>query len=297
MNPLLVEGERHEKEAAAERVQFYAPLVSAGPVGAAPRLLDVGCGNGYSISEWHRLGFRVVGVDVDPYRLSRWVQEHPSGTPLVLADAQHLPFRRGVFDCVVSSGMIEHVGVVEASHPYRISALPGRDAARLSVVRELLLTAAPGAHVLLDCPNGMFPVDFWHGDRVGAFRLHAIPDVLLPSFQDFLAWGRACGSSALLIPVGRRLRFRQVGHRWWGRLLSTPVRFLMSHLDRLASRGITGLPSRLSPFLIVRLGGAGKAASTSRPNPACSGLATLAADARGYAAQQAHSVASDALPT
>lgn len=256
MNHLLTEAQALEKAAAVERVEFYAPLISRGPAGVTPRLLDVGCGNGYSIPEWRRLGVRVVGVDVDPYRLSRWVQEHPAGTPLVLADAQHLPFRRGAFSCVVSSGMIEHVGVAEASSPYRIRALPQRDDARLRVVRELLATAEPGAHVLLDCPNGMFPVDFWHGDRVGAFRLHAIPDVLLPSFRDFLAWGRACGSSVLLLPVGRRLRFRQVGHRWWGRLLTLPMRAFMAGLDRLIRRGVTGFPSRLSPFLVVRLAGA-----------------------------------------
>ena len=253
MNHLLAEAQSLEKAAAAERVEFYGSLISNAPVGGAFRLLDVGCGNGYSIPEWRRLGVSVVGVDVDSYRLSRWVQEHPAGAPLVLADARNLPFRRGAFSCVVSSGMIEHVGVAESSNPYHVRALPNRDEARLSVVRELLAAAAPGAHVLLDCPNGMFPVDFWHGDRIGAFRVHALPDVLLPSFKDFLAWGRACGASVLLLPVGRRLRFRQVGHRWWGRLFTVPMRAFMAGLDRLTHRGVTGLPSRFSPFLVVRL--------------------------------------------
>lgn len=266
MSNLLVEAEGLEKAAASERVEFYAPLVSRGPVDGSIRLLDVGCGNGYSIPEWRRLGLGVVGVDVDSYRLSRWVQEHPAGTPLVLADAGHLPFRRGAFSCVVSSGMIEHVGVAEASTPYRIRALPHRDEARLGVVRELLKAAAPGADVLLDCPNGMFPVDFWHGDRVGAFRLHAIPDVLLPSFQDFVAWGRACDSPVQLLPVGRRLRFRQVGRHWWGRLFTAPMRALMAGLDGLTRRGLTGLPGRLSPFLVVRFAG-GPAHGIETPAP------------------------------
>ena len=255
MNHFLAEAQGLEKASAAERVAFYAPLISHGSAGGASRLLDVGCGNGYSIPEWRRLGVHVVGVDVDPYRLSRWVSEHPAGTPLVLADAQRLPFTRGAFSCVVSSGMIEHVGVSETSSPYRITALPHKDMARLGVIRELLATAAPGAHVLLDCPNGSFPVDFWHGDRIGAFRLHRIPDVLLPSFPDFRAWGRSIGSSVLLIPVGSRLRFRQVGRRWWGRLFTGPMRTLMNCLDRLTRSGLTGLPSRLSPFLVVRFVG------------------------------------------
>jgi SAM-dependent methyltransferase len=254
MSHLRVEAEGLEKAAASERVQYYAPLVSSGPVSAGRRLLDVGCGNGYSIPEWRRLGFGVVGVDLDLYRLSRWVEEHPAGTPLVLADAGHLPFRRGAFHCVVSSGMIEHVGVAESPNPYKIRALPGRDESRFRVVRELLSVAAPDGQVLVDCPNGMFPVDFWHGDRVGAFRLHSIPDVLLPSFQDFLAWGRNGGFSVSLVPVGRRLRFRQVGRHWWGRLFTAPMRAFLSVLDWLVSCGVTVLPGRLSPFLVVRLG-------------------------------------------
>ncbi len=264
MSHLLVEAENLEEAAASERVQYYAPLVSSSLTGGPSRLLDVGCGNGYSIPEWRRLGFSVVGVDLDPYRLSRWVQVHPPGTQLVLANAQHLPFRHGSFDCVVSSGMIEHVGVSEAPNPYRITALPGKDESRLNVVRELLRAAANGAHVLIDCPNGTFPVDFWHGDRVGAFRLHAIPDVLLPSFRDFRSWGRVCGSSVLLVPVGSRLRFRQVGRRWWGRFFTIPMRIFMACLDYLASRGATALPGRFSPFLVVQLIGAAQPVSLRR---------------------------------
>jgi SAM-dependent methyltransferase len=253
MSNLLVEAEALEKAAAAERVEYYASLSCENRNPAECLLLDVGCGNGYSIPEWHRRSFRVVGVDIDPYRLSRWVREHPPGPPLVLADAQRLPFPRALFQCVVSSGMIEHVGVQEQPNPYRIRALPSKDVLRLSVFEELLSVVGPGGEVFVDCPNGMFPVDFWHGDRVGAFRLHAMPDVLLPSFRDFLGWGRTCGASVSLVPLGQRLRFRQVGRRWWGRLLRGPMRVLLSLLDGLVRWGISGLPSRLSPFLVVRL--------------------------------------------
>ena len=112
----------------------------------------------------------------------------------------------------------------------------------------------------------MFPVDFWHGDRVGAFRLHGVPDVLLPSFRDFVAWGQACASPVQLVPVGRRLRFRQVGRHWWGRLFTAPMRALMAGLDHLTRRGRTSLPSRLSPFLVVRFAG-GPAARRATPTP------------------------------
>ena len=140
---LLREAEALEACAATERVAFLTKLFGDGsrPAGC---LLDVGCGNGYAVKEWSGRGLDAVGVDISLYRLSRWVGEHPaSNRPFVIADATALPFRNGVFDRVVSSGMIEHVGVEESSMPYTVVAQPGREEKRRRVVAEIARVADP----------------------------------------------------------------------------------------------------------------------------------------------------------
>lgn len=246
----LALAERHEQAAAAERVEYYAALVAAervpGPV------LDLGCGNGYAVDAWRATGTHAVGVDNSRYRFSRW-RSMQRGRSLVLADAARLPFRPGVFGVVVSSGMIEHVGVAESTPPYRVAALADREARRAGVVREALRVVASEGVLYLDCPNGQFPVDFWHGNRVGAFRLHPVPDALLPTLTDVRGWLAGTGATVRLMPIGRRLRFRQIASRWWGRLFRAPVQAVVVALDSLVGRLADRILSPFLPFLVLRV--------------------------------------------
>jgi SAM-dependent methyltransferase len=142
---LLAEAEALEARAATERVAFLIRLFGD-ESHAGQRLLDVGCGNGYAVREWSGRGLVAVGVDISLFRLSRWVGEHPaSNRPFVIADATALPFRNGVFDRVVSSGMIEHVEVEESSTPCTVVAQPGREEKRRRVVAEISRDAGPTA--------------------------------------------------------------------------------------------------------------------------------------------------------
>ncbi len=69
-------------------------------------VLDVGCGDGgYLESLIEKSGIRAFGVDIVPFK-------HRSFC-FVKADAQHLPFREGVFDVVYSLGVIEHLSSTE----------------------------------------------------------------------------------------------------------------------------------------------------------------------------------------
>lgn len=250
---LLAEAEALEERAASERVAFLTKLF-VDESRAGQRLLDVGCGNGYAVREWSDQGIDAVGVDISLYRLSRWVGEHPtSNRPFVIADATALPFRNGAFNQVVSSGMIEHVGVEESSMPYTVVAQPRQEEKRRRVVAEIARVADAGATVLIDWPNGSFPIDFWHGDGLGAFRIHGVPDALLPSFGDLRRWAGRCGCRATLRPITGRLAFRQVGNRWWGRLLAPMMRLYLGCLDGLTRVGMGRVTAFFYPYLVVEI--------------------------------------------
>lgn len=248
---LLREAERLEKEAAAWRVSYYSKRLP----GDAKRLLDLGCGNGYAVTAWRSIGVQAFGVDISRYRLARWVAEHRERRPLVLADARSLPFRPGTFDVVISSGMIEHVGVRESSNPYTVHAEPDQDESRAQVVGELSRIVRSGGVSYLDFPNGTFPIDFWHGDQVGSLRWHGNPDALLPTFRDVVRWALGAGLTARLEALTGRLAFRQVGRHWWGRFSAAPVALLLRFLDRVAARGWHRLPAVLYPYLVISLRG------------------------------------------
>jgi SAM-dependent methyltransferase len=86
----------------AEYVQFVLRRVDR-PGG---RLLDVGCGGGWSSYLFARLSFDVTGMDLNPASV-----EAPPAANLRFAqgDARALPFDDGAFDVVASYQALEHV--------------------------------------------------------------------------------------------------------------------------------------------------------------------------------------------
>jgi SAM-dependent methyltransferase len=242
VNSLLHAAEELEGGAACERVSYLQGL---GVLGSS--VLDVGCGNGYSIRELRQRGFVAVGVDYSFYRMSRWIAEGRADRHLIVAAAAALPFATGRFETVISSGMLEHIGVDEEAAPYRITALPDKHRVRAATITELLRVSA--GPLVLDFPNGWFPVDFWHGDSLGAFRVHRVPDALNPSLGELRSY--LPGSRVTVLPLRDRLRFRQVSRKLWGRILAPVVRFTLRMLDRVP-RG-SHLLSFLYPYLVVRV--------------------------------------------
>ena len=78
------------------------------------RVLDIGCGWGRDLLALARAYGECWGIDVEPGSLlyaKKLVEERglSSKVRLVLAEAEHLPFRDGVFDFVNASAVIEHV--------------------------------------------------------------------------------------------------------------------------------------------------------------------------------------------
>ncbi|HEU5082331.1 MAG TPA: class I SAM-dependent methyltransferase [Acidimicrobiales bacterium] len=73
------------------------------------RILDAGCGPGRVGGELHRLGHRVVGVDIDPVLIEAAEQDHPGPTWLVDDLATFDLPSRGIdegFDAVVCAGNV-----------------------------------------------------------------------------------------------------------------------------------------------------------------------------------------------
>ena len=104
------------------------------------RLLDLGCGTGYSTLRLAQQGYRVNGIDISDKFLGETDAKVASGLEYCVGDALELPFHDATFDAVSSFDMIEHVS----------------DAGQvLSEVNRIL---RPGGRVVFVCPNYCSPV-------------------------------------------------------------------------------------------------------------------------------------------
>jgi SAM-dependent methyltransferase len=118
----------------------------------ARRILDVGCGEGFTMRELREGGVQaaMVGIDFSPAALAWNQAHHMAQSPLNVADVQHLPFRDQCFDLVLCLEVLEHLPD---------SALG---------LRELLRVARD--YVLVSVPHEPFfrGANFLRGKHVGA---------------------------------------------------------------------------------------------------------------------------------
>jgi SAM-dependent methyltransferase len=230
---------------------YYLPLLRAA---GARRVLDSGCGNGEAVDVLLAAGFDAWGHDLSAFRKWQWGTRERRDR-LVVADGLKLPFPDGFFDAVISSGVLEHIGVAERGGPgfYEVAPLPDRDERRRAFLAGLARVLAPGGTLYLDFPNGAFPIDFWHGTRAGGARWHSPAEGFLPKVGEIVA---LAGTLDPLLRVSvrsphRRLRFNQVGAHWYGRLGRAPMAAFYS---LTAVPGFTWLAgTALNPYLTLSL--------------------------------------------
>ena len=84
-------------------------LAIAATLPAGSRILDVGCGNGFPITDaLANTSHRVVGLDSSAGMLAHFRANLP-GTPVVRGDVRRCPFSAGAFDAAVSHGVLFHL--------------------------------------------------------------------------------------------------------------------------------------------------------------------------------------------
>lgn len=124
-----------------ERILEY-PFVFQNLDGVAGRILDIGCvGSGLTVSLASR-GFRVVGVDYNPYPFV-----HPN-LSAARADAMRLPFRSASFGVVLAVSVVEHIGIGHYGDPEA-------ERGDLATVREIARVIRPGGRALITVPFGV----------------------------------------------------------------------------------------------------------------------------------------------
>jgi SAM-dependent methyltransferase len=117
---------RGPQEQLAEQFEF---TIRAG-LGAATRLLDVGCGTGALVAAAiERLGVRGWGVDASHQMLEKARERHVRGAAFKRAQADNLPFRDGWFDAVMMRLVVHALGCrrpAALSEAHRVLAPGGR---------------------------------------------------------------------------------------------------------------------------------------------------------------------------
>src|ERR1019366_7545228 len=240
----------YENENSGPRVEDYSlPLLRST---GARRVLDSGCGNGESVDVLSAAGIEAWGHDLSAFRKWQW-RSRMHRDRLVVADGLRLPFPDGFFDAVVSSGVLEHVGVRERGGPgiYEVSPLPDRDARRTAFLAGLVRVLAPGGTLYLDFPNGAFPVDFWHGPSAGSARWHSPFEGFLPNVTEIAALAKRLEPPAASPSVRRTVgcSSTRLGANWYGRLFRAPIKAFYALTSVPGFTWLAG--TALNPYLVL----------------------------------------------
>ena len=93
--------------------RHFMPVIEAlaGELRPGTRVLDVGCGNGFTCGEFLKRGCTVVGIDLSEQGIGQARQAHPKGRfELLPADDQVLArLNETPFDLVISTEVVEHL--------------------------------------------------------------------------------------------------------------------------------------------------------------------------------------------
>jgi SAM-dependent methyltransferase len=215
------------------KARTLAGMIPAG----ARRLLDLGCGNGL-ITELLRERHAVVGLDwsLPALRLARGER--------VCASSARLPLKPGVFDVVLCSELLEHLGEDDLRATLRemtglgaahlLLSVPNRENTHINEVR------CPGCGHVFNASHhqrsftprslsALFPGYREVESRVDGMPVRAYPPALLRLRQRI-------GGRWFQVPDTRTVLCPQCGNRSFSRRPHNPLTFACDGLNRLISR-------------------------------------------------------------
>ncbi|MBI3637243.1 MAG: class I SAM-dependent methyltransferase [Candidatus Rokubacteria bacterium] len=126
----------HEQVTASRHALFADIIARVGRRRAPGRLLDVGCSGGQFLQLATARGWRGVGTDLS-FEASA-LARRTTRAPVFQADSLVLPIRDGIVDVVTLLSIVDHT-----SDPLR-------------TVTEAARVLAPGGHLVVRIPNGLF---------------------------------------------------------------------------------------------------------------------------------------------
>ena len=138
------------------------------PLGGRGSALDLGCGNGKTVSTLLDLGYRVTGLDFSRTAVDLCAEMFGDSASFVVSDVSDLPFPDCSFDYVTAVHVLEHV----------------EDSGMQTVADEILRVLRPGGFVFV---RSFTPSDMRSGTRSGdGIRyVHRNPDGVTAFFRAF----------------------------------------------------------------------------------------------------------------
>ncbi|MDX1422337.1 MAG: class I SAM-dependent methyltransferase [Kiloniellales bacterium] len=169
-HPLVCQNPRSPEEHCLALIHRKAYEVAA-ELAAGKVVLDLGCNNGYGTRILAESADRIIGVDVSPSAIATARQgDVLPNVEFHVIEGDRLPFESGMFGCLVSFQVIEHVVDVDAYL---------REATRVLAPQGTAVFTTPNRHIRLD--PGMKPWNRFHVVEYGADDL---ADVLASYFSD-----------------------------------------------------------------------------------------------------------------
>ena len=140
------------------------------PLGGRGDALDLGCGNGKTVSTLLDLGYGVTGADFSETAVEMCRENFGDRAAFVTCDVSDLPFPDCSFDYVTAVHVLEHVD----------------DAGMSTLASEIRRVLRPGGYVFV---RSFTPSDMRSGARSGeGIRyVHRNPDGIVRFFRDFTA--------------------------------------------------------------------------------------------------------------
>ena len=116
--------------------RYLETLVFVTMEGKTGNFVDIGCVPGHFTILLKKLGYNVMGVDIDPYRMGEIWNKHNIAVEQVDVEKDPLPFSDDSYDVIVFAEMLEHLRI----NP-------------LFALREAHRVLKPGGRIILSTPN------------------------------------------------------------------------------------------------------------------------------------------------